>query len=568
MSSAQSVPPETPDHDGAYPRLTEDQIARLGVDGRRRPVRRSDVLFREGDVRYDFHIVLDGRVGIVAGRDERHDEPGQLVAVHGPGRFLGELSLLTGQPAFFTAEALTDGEVLVVPVDRLRALVTQDPALGDLILRAYLLRREALIGLGAGLRIVGSRYNPDTRRLREFLARNRVPHRWIDADEDDEAAALLRELDVPPDQTPVVVWHGEVLRNPGNAQLAACLGLPDPTTPTEVCDLLVVGAGPAGLAAAVYGASEGLETITLDRVATGGQAATSSRIENYLGFPAGISGAELAERATLQARKFGARVTVPAEARRLEPHAGHFDVHLEDGDVVAARTLVIATGAQYRRLPVPRLEELEGNGIYYAATLMEAQMCTGDPVAVVGGGNSAGQATLFLAKHAAQVTLIVRSHDLRTDMSDYLAARIERLPSVQVLLHHEVRELLGERRLEGVVVEDLDTAERRTLAVRDLFVFIGADPHTEWLDGHVALDDKGFVLTGPDAGAGLVLETSLPGVLAVGDVRSGSIKRVASAVGEGSMAVRLVHEHLAGHATHRPQPRAAAREVYTNISSA
>ena len=447
---------ETPDFDGAYPRLSPQQIESLGHHGERRAVKAGDVLFSEGDERYDFHVVLEGKVAIIQAWGEPDE---RLIAVHGPGRFLGELSLLTGQPAFFTA---------------------------------------------------------------------------------------------------VVVWHGEVLRNPGNAQLAACLGLPDPTTPTEVCDLLVVGAGPAGLAAAVYGASEGLETITLDRVATGGQAATSSRIENYLGFPAGISGAELAERATLQARKFGARVTVPAEARRLEPHAGHFDVHLEDGDVVAARTLVIATGAQYRRLPVPRLEELEGNGIYYAATLMEAQMCTGDPVAVVGGGNSAGQATLFLAKHAAQVTLIVRSHDLRTDMSDYLAARIERLPSVQVLLHHEVRELLGERRLEGVVVEDLDTAERRTLEVRDLFVFIGADPHTDWLDGHVALDDKGFVLTGPDAGADMVLETSLPGVLAVGDVRSGSIKRVASAVGEGSMAVRLVHEHLAhrDHADTRVPQRA------------
>jgi thioredoxin reductase (NADPH) len=543
---------ETPDFDGAYPRFSPQQIESLGRHGERRAVKAGDVLFSEGDERYDFHVVLEGKVAIIQAWGEPDE---RLIAVHGPGRFLGELSLLTGQPAFFTAVVVQDGEVLVVPVERLRRLVTQDPALGDLVLRAYLLRREILIGMRAGLRIVGSRHDPDTLRLREFCARNRLPHRWIDLADDSDAMQLLRDMGVSTDDAPVVIWHGQVLRNPTVADLARAVGLRDPGVGSATYDIVVVGAGPSGLAASVYGASEGLATVTLDAVATGGQAATSSKIENYLGFPAGISGAELAERATIQARKFGARITVPGEAVGLDRRDGRFAVRLADAQEVEARTVVIATGARYRKLRVPRLEEFEGNGIYYAATLMEAQMCIGDPVAVVGGGNSAGQATVFLARNVPKVWLIIRGDDLRKDMSAYLADRVERLPNVEILLHTEVRELIGDERLEAIIVEDTRTGERRRLDIRDLFVFLGADPHTGWLQGQVALDDKGFVLTGPAAaerngGARrdrppLLLETSLPGVLAVGDVRSGSVKRVASAVGEGSMAVRLVHEHLA-----------------------
>jgi thioredoxin reductase (NADPH) len=312
---------------------------------------------------------------------------------------------------------------------------------------------------------------------------------------------------------------------------------------------VVVGAGPAGLAAAVYGASEGLTTIVLDEIATGGQAGTSSRIENYLGFPAGISGGELAERATIQARKFGATIEVPAQAISLESDGDELVVQTADGTRLTSRTVIVATGARYRKLPVARLEELEGAGVYYAATLMEAQLCVGDPVMVVGGGNSAGQATLFLARHAAHVTLAIRGTDLTADMSRYLADRIERESRVEILRRVEVRELLGDDALEGVVIESLDTGERRRLPVRALFVFIGAVPHTGWLRGCVELDEDGFVLTGPQVASRngrqpMLLETSVPGVLAVGDVRSGSIKRVASAVGEGAMAVRLVHEHL------------------------
>ncbi|HEX7300825.1 MAG TPA: FAD-dependent oxidoreductase [Solirubrobacteraceae bacterium] len=547
---------ETPDSHGAYPRLSEAQIERLTAHGVRRPTRAGEILFGEGDEHYDFFVVLEGKVAIVQGYGTGKEE---LIAVHGPGRFLGELSLLTGQAAFYSAVVREPGEVLVVPVTRLRELVTLDPTLGDLILRAYLIRRELLIGLGAGFKIVGSRFSPDTRRLREFAIRNRLPHRWIDLEDDPAAEELLRGLGIGPEATPVVIWGREVLRNPSNADLARRIGMPAPRTLQIVSDLVVVGAGPAGLAASVYGASEGLDTIALDAVATGGQAGTSSRIENYLGFPTGISGAELAERATIQAKKFGARLSVPAEATALERRDGHYVVELCEGPAVAARTVVIATGARYRKLPVPGIERFEGTSVFYAATLMEAQMCREDPVVIVGGGNSAGQAAVFLARYAAHVRLLIRDDDLTTSMSRYLADRIERTPGIEVMRHTEVREVIGDTTLEAVAAEDNRTGERRTLPARALFVFIGAEPHTQWLRDQVALDEHGFVLTGFEAARAaaergeererppLLLETSVPGVLAVGDVRRGSIKRVASAVGEGSMAVRLVHEHLETH---------------------
>jgi thioredoxin reductase (NADPH) len=547
---------ETPDHDGAFPRLTEDQVGALSVRGERRPVAEGDVLFHEGDLDYDLHVILSGKVAVIS--DLGGDE--QLIATHGERRFLGELGLLTGSAAFFSTVVAEPGEVLVVPVQDVREAIAQDSSLGDVILRAFLLRRELLIGLGAGFRIIGSRFSPETRRLREFAARNRLPHRWIDLEDDPEAERLLLSVGVRPEETPVVLWHGEVLRNPTPEELARAIGLPAPDRREATADLIIVGSGPAGLAAAVYGASEGLATVALDAVATGGQAATSSRIENYLGFPSGISGAELAERATLQARKFGAQITVSAQVAALEREEGRYVLRLEDGGMIAGHTVVIATGARYRRLPVARLEEFEGEGVFYAATLMEARMCAGDPVAVVGGGNSAGQATCYLARHSPSVRIIVRGDDLAASMSRYLVDRIERMPNVEILLHSEVRELLGERRLEAVLVEDRLTGERRRLDLSHLFVFIGAAPHTQWLGDQVALDDHGFVLTGPDARAArsgaedpLWLESSLPGVLAVGDVRHGSTKRVASAVGEGAMAVRMVHEHLSrAHSQARP----------------
>jgi thioredoxin reductase (NADPH) len=539
---------ETPDRDGAFPRLSEGRVAALEAQGRRRQTKPGELLFRQGDEHYDFFVVLEGRVAIFADYGTEAEQP---IAVHGPGRFLGELSLLTGQPAFFTAVVEEPGEVLQVPVERLLRIVSQDAAFGDLVLRAYFLRRELLSGIGAGLKIVGSRFSPDTRRLRDFAARNRLPYRWIDPERDPEAEALLRQLGVSPEEAPVVIWGERVLRNPDNAELAAALGLRQARTPAAVSDLVVVGAGPAGLAATVYGASEGLATVALDGVATGGQAGTTSRIENYLGFPSGISGAELAERAAIQARKFGAQIAVGSNAVGLELGDGHHAIALDDGTTLETHALLIATGARYRKLAVERLEHFEGAGVYYAATFMEAQFCVGDAVAVVGGGNSAGQAALFLSQHARSVQLLLRHSDLGRDMSRYLADRIERNPAIEVLRETEVRELLGDDALEGVVVEHTPSGERQQLDVRELFVFIGAAPCTDWLAGTIALDENGYVLTGPDAAhaagpgrAPLLLETSAPGVLAAGDVRAASIKRVASAVGEGSMAVRLVHEHL------------------------
>jgi thioredoxin reductase (NADPH) len=539
---------ETPDLDGAHPRLGEAQIAALVPHGTRRRVEPGDVLFREGDEDYDFFVVLEGSVAAVEGRGTAE----RTIAVHGPGRFLGELGLLVGQPAFYTAVVREPGEVLAVPVDTLRALLAQDPRLGDLLLRACLMRRSILIGLGAGFRIVGSRHSPDTRRLLEFAARNRLPHVWLDLDDDPAAEALLREFGVPPEQTPVLLWGDRVLRNPGNAELARISGMRAPPSTETVYDVSVVGAGPAGLAAGVYGASEGLTTLEIDAVATGGQAGRTSQIENYLGFPAGISGSELAERATLQAEKFGARIAVPLEATSIEQRDGHHVVGFDDGTSAAARAVVIATGVRYRRLAVARLDDFEAHSIYYAATAIEARMCAGDPVVVVGGGNSAGQATLFLAAHTPVVRLVAIEEDLGEHMSRYLADRIERAPRVDVLLHSAVRELMGDSVLEAVAVEDLHTGERRRIPARAMFVFIGAEPHTDWLAGHVALDAGGYVLTGTDAAepcdggrAPLPLETTCPGVFAAGDARSGSVQRVASAVGDGAMAIRLVHARLA-----------------------
>nr|WP_246325693.1 FAD-dependent oxidoreductase [Actinomycetospora corticicola] len=554
---ATAPPDETPDLSGAFPRLSEDRVRVLDGYGSRRQTRRGEVLYGEGRPEESFLVVTSGRVAVV----EALGTPAErLVRVHGPGRFLGELGLLTGEVAFFSTIVLEPGEVLEVPADRLRDIVVRDQAFGDDVLRAYLVRRTLAIGEGLGFRIIGSRYSPDTRRLREFAARNRLPHRFVDVEADVEAESLLRGLGITAAETPVVLWRDQVLRNPQTAEVAALVGRrPDRPSP-GVCDLLVVGAGPAGLAAAVYAASEGLSTQLLDAVAIGGQAARSSRIENYLGFPAGISGAELAERAEVQARKFGASATVPADAVTLDVSGAHPTVRLSEGEEIRTRTLVIATGARYRRLPVPRLAEFEQTSVYYAATLVEAQLCVSDPVVVVGGGNSAGQAALFLADHARSVALVVREQSLDEYMSRYLADRIERDPRIEVHLHTEIRDLEGEDgRLEAVVVEDATSGSRVELPARELMVFIGASPCTGWLAGAVSLDDGGYVRTGPalaarvdgegDRGAPegvrATLETDVPGVFAAGDVRSGSIKRVASAVGEGAMAVRLAHEHLA-----------------------
>jgi thioredoxin reductase (NADPH) len=535
---------ETPDLYGAFPRLSDAQLDVLGTQGEVRKLDEGTVLYAAGDVVADFFVVRSGLAATV--------EDDRVVAVHGPGRFLGELSLLTGQAALLTAKVAEAGEMLVVAADRVRAMGLQDPALGDLILRAYLQRRSLLIGLGVGLRIIGSRYSPDTRRLRDFAARNRLPHRWIDLEEDTAADTLLRSLGIAPEETPVVIWSGEkVLRNPTNAELARAIGGGPPSFRDNACDLAVVGAGPAGLAAAVYAASEGLTTVVLDSVATGGQAATSPRIENYLGFPAGVSGGELAERAVIQAAKFGATLNVPAQVVALEGWDGRYALRLSDAPAVRARTVLISTGARYRRLDVPDVDRFDSTCVYYAATPFEAQACRGAPVAIVGGGNSAGQAAIFLAEHAERVRLLIRGGDLGENMSRYLVDRIERNADIEVMRHTEVRELVGDESLRLLTVVDNRTGVEHRIPANALFVFIGAEPNTAWLGDSLALDRNGFILTGPDlrrqpgddeSGRPFLLETSLPSVFAAGDVRSGSIKRVASAVGEGAMAVRFVHQ--------------------------
>jgi thioredoxin reductase (NADPH) len=542
---------EPPDRHGAFPRLNDEQRARLRAAGEVRAVRSGEVLFRDGEAGYDFFVVESGVVAIVQG----YGQENRVVAVQGPHRFLGELNLLTGAPAYLTAVVRDPGEVIQMAAARLVELVSEDEELSNLILRAYLSRREILIDLETGVKLVGSRYSRDTRRLREFLARNRMPYQWMDLEDDEEADTLLQALGVEPAETPVVIGGRGVLRNPSNAQLAAMLGFGSRGAPPAMCDLVIVGGGPAGLAAALYGASEGLDTQAIDAVAFGGQAGTSSRIENYLGFPTGISGSELAARAGLQARRLGARLVVPAEAMGLVREDAHYGVQLAGGEVVNGRTVIVATGAQYRRLDVPELDRYEGAGVYYAATQAEAQLCGGDPVLIVGGGNSAGQAAMFLSQHAASCRLLIRGGDLAKSMSRYLIDELERRPQIEVLTHREIVELKGEDALEAVIVTDTRTDERQELEAKALFVFIGASPHTDWLRDHVAMDEHCFLLTGGDVqGEHLAehgeerpffLETSQPGIFAVGDVHSGSIKRVASAVGEGSMAVRLVHQRLA-----------------------
>ncbi|HEY1835127.1 MAG TPA: FAD-dependent oxidoreductase [Solirubrobacteraceae bacterium] len=541
---------EPPNRNGAFPRLTEGQLDKLRAVGQTRATQAGEVLFADGDESYDFFVVEQGFVAIVqdVGSERR------VIAVHGRHRFLGELSLLTGTSAYLSAIVRDAGAVLQVPVARFRALLADDEELSNIFLRAYLSRRSILIDAEAGVRLVGSRYSRDTRRLREFLARNRMPYLWTDMELDPEAEALLESMRIEPTETPIVIGAGGVLRNPSNAELGATLGIGSRGAPPPMCDLVIVGGGPAGLAAAVYGASEGLDTQAIDAIALGGQASTSSRIENYLGFPAGISGSELAERAALQARKFGARLVVPAKATALRREDGHFAIETTTGETINGRSLIVATGAQYRKPDIPDLDRWEGEGVYYAATQAEAKMCEQDPVLIVGGGNSAGQAAMFLSQHAASCKLVIRSGDLAHSMSRYLIDELERKPEVELLTYSQVKQLHGEDRLEAVTVEDPRDGKRGELPVRALFVFIGASPHTEWLDDQVATDEHGFLLTGRDVqGEHLLayggerpffLETSVPGIFAVGDVHSGSIKRVASGVGEGSMCVRLVHQRL------------------------
>jgi len=544
------------EHDIAFARLTPSQIAALRAWGAERTTNASEILFAEGATGYAFAVVLAGTVEILSGYPDRTE----LVTVHRPAEFVGDADLLTGRASLVTARVGESGSVLEITPDKFRRVIAELPELSETLLSAFLMRRAILVSEGySGIKIVGSRFSPAAHALREFATRNSIPFTWLDVESDSQAEILLRELGVSAAETPLVMGRGgKFRRNPTLAEFAHYMGLDIAVTDDTIHDLVVVGAGPAGLGTAVYGASEGLSTLLLDAVAPGGQAATSSKIENYLGFATGISGAELARQALLQAQKFGARLSVPQTAVGLRLDGGQQCVVMSDGTLIRGRTVVVATGVEYRRLEIARLAEFEGAGVYYAAGEMEARLCGGDEAIVVGGGNSAGQAAVFLAKHARRVHIVIRGDDLGKSMSRYLVERLARLDNVTLHTFSTVQALKGDDRLVSVTLRTESTGEDVIIPACALFIFIGAVPHSDWLSNCVELDRAGFVVTGPalssaslanDAWRSLrrsphFLETSIPGVFAVGDVRSASVKRVASAVGEGAMAVSFVHAHL------------------------
>jgi thioredoxin reductase (NADPH) len=539
--------------DAAFPTLDETQIAALAHCTRAslKQYRAGQTLFRVGDRDFKFFVIRSGEVEIL---DQSGETP-KTVTVHRPGEFTGDVSHLTGNPSVVTAVARSECEVYEVSADALRQVLNQCPQLSDLILQAFIARRQLLRESGdfTGLRVIGSRYSRDTFRVRDLLAKNRVLFTWLDLEADPQVDKLLRQFGLSEADTPVVACGGLLLlRNPSNRQLAEAIGIRRPLEQT-VYDLAVVGAGPAGLAAAVYGASEGLNTVVLERTAPGGQAGSSMRIENYLGFPTGVTGSELADRAVLQADKFGAHLSVPTPVAGLIFDKAYPVLRLDGGETVVAKCLLIATGADYRRLGVEGCERFEGCGVYYAATPNETRLCQGQDVVVVGGGNSAGQAVVYLAEHTRKVYLLIRNDDLHKSMSSYLARRIEQTPNVEVFRNTEVRRMSGNGSLNSVEIVNNKTGEERTLRPSALFSFIGAAPRTDWLPKDIETDARGFIRTGPALAkssswvgprAPFLLETSRPGVFAAGDVRSGSVKRVASAVGEGAMAVQFVHEYL------------------------
>ena len=543
------------EHDVAFPRLSRTQIDALRRWGQVRSIAPGDVLFKEGDRRFSFFVVLEGSVEIV---EQSRGTPHE-VTVHQPGEFTGDVDMLSGRSVLVTGRATAPGQVLELTAAALRQAVDALPDIGEIVLKAFLTRRTLLLSDGfEGIKIVGSRFSPDAHRLRDFATRNAIPFTWIDLESDEQAETLLRQFGVPPSATPVVIGReGRYLANPTVAELAQCAGLEATIDPSELHDLVVVGAGPAGLAAAVYAASEGLDVLVVERIAAGGQAGTSSRIENYLGFPMGVSGSELMRNALLQAQKFGARITLPGTVQRLGIDAGIRVLTLADGTKIRGKCILVATGVEYRRLDVPRLSEFEGAGVYYAATDTETKLCFNEEIVVVGAGNSAGQAIVALSRYARRVHVIARTRDLGKSMSRYLVDRVERIDNVQIHRGALVTALEGDGHLQAIRIRD-DAGVETRIDTRALFLFIGADPHTDWLSGCVQLDKKGFVLTGAamplDTARGdlwraqgrtpFFLETSLPGVFAAGDIRSGSVKRCASAVGEGAMAVSFIHAWL------------------------
>ncbi|PYR59865.1 MAG: pyridine nucleotide-disulfide oxidoreductase [Acidobacteria bacterium] len=538
-----------------FPTLTDAQVARIAARGRRRPVARGEVLVEVGDKATPFFVVVNGEVQVLrpSGATET------LIVTHRAGQFSGEGTMITGRRAIARLRVSEPGEVLELNRDQLLALVQTDAELSGILMRAFILRRSELIARDLGdVVVIGSTHCAGTLRVKEFLTRNGHPFHYIDLDRDTDAQELLDRFHISAADVPVLICRGDaVLRNPSNHQIAECLGFNDAIDQTRVSDLVIVGAGPAGLAAAVYGASEGLDVLVLESNSPGGQAGSSSRIENYLGFPTGISGLELTARAYAQAQKFGAQIMIAKGATGLACDRQPYGVHIEGGPRIRARAVIIATGAEYRRPALENLLRFEGAGVYYGATPMEAQLCLNEDVVVVGGGNSAGQAAVFLAQTAKRVHMLVRGDGLADTMSRYLIRRIEDNPAIVLRTQAEIVALEGNGHLERIRWRDDRTGGLETNDIRHVFMMTGAAPNTRWLDRCVVLDDKGFIKTGPElsqddlSAAGwpltrppYLLETSRPGVFAVGDVRGGNIKRVASAVGEGSIAIAFVHQVL------------------------
>ena len=549
MSPSNSAPYRQPE---AFPVLTPAQIARIRPHAVVRPVRLGEILFEPGTVRMSCFVIVSGKLEISMPRLSGD----QVFTTHGPGQFSGDVVLISGAGSLARGRVAEPGEFLELSPDALRTLIAKDSELSDIFMRAFLLRRVTLISEGMGnVTMLGSRYSADTLRLREFLTRNGHPYTYIDLDSDKASQELLDRFYIEPKDIPVVICSGtRVLRNPTNQQLAERLGLNGHIEKDRIYDVAIVGAGPAGLAAAVYAASEWLDAVVIESEFPGGQAGASSKIENYLGFPMGISGQELASRAVLQAEKFGAQMMVGEKVVQIRCDQRPYQLTLQNGGLIETRSIVIATGAQYNKPRVENLAQFDGRGIYYAATFMEAQVCAGEEIIVVGGGNSAGQAAVFLAETAQKVYMLVRGKELSETMSRYLIQRIVENPGIDLHLETEIVGLAGDSHLERVTWRDRATGKESAHDIRHVFVMAGASPRTDWLRECLALDERGFVLTGRDLDPVLataplkwplsrppaMLETSLPAVYAVGDIRSGNVKRVASAVGEGSISIHLV----------------------------
>jgi thioredoxin reductase (NADPH) len=541
--------------DDMFPALTPEQQARVAAHGRVRQVEKSETVVEANAEPNKFFVVVAGQLNLLRVSEDLEE----VVAVCRPGMFTGELNVLSGRRGLVRIQAAEASELIEIEREPLLALVQTDSELSDIFLRAFILRRLELIARGiSDVVLIGSSHSLDTLRIKEFLTRNYQPYSYIDLERDADVQELLDRFKIVIADLPVLICRGrEVLRNPTNQEIAACLGFNEGIDQTHVRDMIVVGAGPAGLAAAVYGASEGLDVLVLESDSPGGQAGTSSKIENYLGFPTGISGQELAGRAYTQAQKFGAQVLIAKDAKGLACDRRPYAVQIDAGERVAARTIIIATGAQYRKLQLENLSRFEGAGVYYGATHLEAQLCSGEEVLVVGGGNSAGQAAVFLAQTARRVHMLVRADGLADKMSRYLIRRIEESPTIDLRTNSEAISLEGKHYLERVQWRDNKTGSVETHNVSALFSMTGAVPNSSWLQGCVACDARGFIKTGSDLSREdlahahwpltrepHLLETSLPGVFAVGDVRAGNVKRVASAVGEGSIVVSFVHRVL------------------------